>query len=273
MSTAFKKINEKNKKNCMIPVEMMRSVLFDAKEFITGCREDIEQITFIRRFEKIKTNRKILKQRLKESVHNIVVDFPRSWRQHGKMYSDYILVAIISFFAIPLMAVVALVVKVTSKGPVLYSQERVGKGGKRFMIYKFRSMRIDAEKDSGPVWAQDDDPRLTCIGKFLRKSHLDELPQLINVIKGDMSLIGPRPERPFFVTKLKSEIAGYEKRLEVKPGITGLAQVRHKYDETIDDVKRKIKYDVIYIKKMCLMLDLKVLMWTVAVIFTGKGAH
>jgi exopolysaccharide biosynthesis polyprenyl glycosylphosphotransferase len=273
MSTALKDIHKKSKKTAHIPFEMIFSVVSEAKEFINGCREDLEQLSFIHRFEKLKSHKFLVKSRIKTAVNKFVVGFPRSWRLHVKSYTDYLFVTIIAVFALPVMCVVALLVKLTSKGPALYAQERVGKNGRPFMIYKFRSMKIDAEKESGPVWAQDDDPRLTCIGNFLRKSHLDELPQLINVIKGDMSLIGPRPERPFFVSKFKTEIDNYEKRLEVKPGITGLAQVRHKYDETIDDVKHKIRYDIMYIKKMCLMLDLKVLMWTVGVVLTGKGAH
>ncbi len=172
------------------------------------------------------------------------------------------------------MVIVAAAVKVTSKGPIFYKQERVGKKGKTFDIYKFRTMRLDAEKISGPTWATENDPRLTCIGGFLRKAHLDELPQIINVFKGEMSIVGPRPERPFFLLRnCKKDIDNYVGRLAVKPGITGLAQVKHKYDETIDDVKKKVRYDILYIKKMCLILDLKVLMWTVGVVLTGKGAR
>ncbi len=186
---------------------------------------------------------------------------------------DLIVSLICLVFLAPVMALVALGVKLTSKGEVLYSQERVGKEGKRFHIYKFRSMVQDAEKNSGPVWAGKTDARITPFGNFLRKSHLDELPQLFNVIKGEMSLVGPRPERPYFVNKFSEFIPDYSGRLNVKPGITGLAQVCHKYDETMDDVKKKIKYDLLYIKRHCLILDLKVMFWTIGVMFTGKGAH
>ena len=134
-------------------------------------------------------------------------------------------------------------------------------------------MKVDAEKETGPVWASENDKRLTPIGRFLRKSHIDELPQLINIWKGEMSLIGPRPERPIFVEKFKAEIPGYEKRLHVKPGITGLAQVWHRYDETIEDVKKKLKYDILYVKKMCLWSDFNIILRTVRVVLTGEGAR
>jgi len=173
----------------------------------------------------------------------------------------------------PLLLLVALAVRITSKGPIIYSQTRVGKDGELFEIYKFRTMKVDAEKDSGPVWARSNDNRLTPIGKFLRKSHMDELPQFINVIKGDMSIIGPRPERPVFVDEFKKVISGYQGRLAVKPGITGLAQVWHRYDATIEDVKKKLKYDLLYIKKMCLMSDFRIILRTFRVVVTGEGAN
>ncbi len=173
----------------------------------------------------------------------------------------------------PIMLLVALLVKLTSEGPVIYSQIRVGENGKEFRIYKFRSMRQDAEKGTGAVWAAKNDNRLTPIGLFLRKSHLDELPQLFNVLKGEMSIIGPRPERPVFVDQFKQQIPDYEKRLYVKPGITGLAQVWHQYDETFEDVKKKLKYDLLYIKKMCLWSDFQIILRTVRVVITGEGAR
>jgi len=173
----------------------------------------------------------------------------------------------------PLMLIVAIMVKLTSKGPVIYSQTRVGKDGKLFQIYKFRTMKQDAEKETGPVWAVVGDSRLTPIGGFLRRTHIDELPQLINVLKGDMSIIGPRPERPVFVEEFKKLIPDYEKRLTVKPGITGLAQVWHRYDETIHDVQKKLKYDLLYIKKMCLWSDIRIILRTFRVVVTGEGAR
>ncbi len=173
----------------------------------------------------------------------------------------------------PLLMGVALLVKVTSKGPVLYSQTRVGKNGKLFKMFKFRTMRVNAEQVTGPVWAAKNDSRLTPIGGFLRKTHVDEIPQLLNILKGEMSLIGPRPERPVFVERFKEEIPDYEKRLSVKPGITGLAQVWHRYDETIEDVKKKLKYDILYVKKMCLWADFNIVLRTFRVVWTGEGAR
>jgi exopolysaccharide biosynthesis polyprenyl glycosylphosphotransferase len=173
----------------------------------------------------------------------------------------------------PLLLFTAILVKLTSDGPILYSQVRVGKEGKNFNIYKFRTMKVNAEKASGPVWAAKNDNRLTPIGRFLRRTHIDEIPQLINILKGEMSLIGPRPERPVFVDKFKEQIPDYEKRLAVKPGITGLAQVWHRYDETIEDVKKKLKYDILYVKKMCFWADFNIIMRTFRVVVTGEGSR
>lgn len=173
----------------------------------------------------------------------------------------------------PLFLITALLIKLTSKGSIFYKQTRVGKDGALFEMYKFRTMRVDAEQGTGPVWAAKNDPRLIPVGKLLRKSHVDEIPQFINILKGEMSLIGPRPERPVFVDKFKEIIPDYTKRLAVKPGITGLAQVWHRYDETIEDVKKKIKYDLLYIKKYCLWTDLRILFRTFRVVFTGEGAR
>ena len=131
----------------------------------------------------------------------------------------------------------------------------------------------DAEKITGPVWANERDPRVTLVGRLLRRMRIDEFPQLINVLKGQMSIIGPRPERPIFARRLESEIKDYGKRLNVKPGITGLAQVWHKYDETIEDVKRKLKLDLLYIRKMCLWVDMRILALTIIAVLTGKGAR
>lgn len=173
----------------------------------------------------------------------------------------------------PLFIITSLLIKLTSKGPIFYKQTRVGKDGNLFEMYKFRTMCVNAEQGTGPVWAAENDPRLIPVGKILRKTHVDEIPQFINILKGEMSLIGPRPERPVFVDKFKEIIPDYTKRLAVKPGITGLAQVWHRYDETIEDVKKKIKYDLLYIKKYCLWTDMRILFRTFRVVLTGEGAR
>jgi lipopolysaccharide/colanic/teichoic acid biosynthesis glycosyltransferase len=178
--------------------------------------------------------------------------------RHFKCLIDYLGAGVLLALTAPLFLLIALLVKLDSPGPVFYRQWRVGRQGRVFRIWKFRSMRNDAESQSGPVWAKKDDPRATRVGSMLRKSHLDELPQLFNGVLGQMSLIGPRPERPEMVATLRDRIAGYERRLEVKPGITGLAQVKHRYDTTLKDVRDKIRYDAIYIRKACLLLDMKI---------------
>ena len=174
--------------------------------------------------------------------------------------------------ALPILIVTGMAIKITSSGSVFYTQVRVGKDGRLFNIIKFRTMRADAEFQTGPVWTRKNDSRVTTIGRFLRETHIDELPQLINVLKSDMSIIGPRPERPHFVDMLNDEIHGYTRRLAVKPGITGLAQCCCKYDETIRDVKRKLRYDVLYIKNRCWMLDMKIIWRTLSVSLLG-GKH
>jgi exopolysaccharide biosynthesis polyprenyl glycosylphosphotransferase len=181
----------------------------------------------------------------------------------------------ISFFVLilmsPVLFITAVLIKLTSKGPVFYIQERVGKNYNNFNLFKFRSMIPDAELDSGPAWADLNDPRVTPLGRFMRKTRLDEVPQFINVLKNDMSVVGPRPERPFFVEQLKKEIPYYSKRIRIKPGITGWAQVKHTYDSSLDDVKEKLQYDFYYIENMSLNLDFKIIVNTIIVVFTMKG--
>ncbi len=166
---------------------------------------------------------------------------------------------------LPVFFIIVILVKTTSRGPLFYAQERVGKDGQLFEIIKFRTMNVDAESLLGPIWAEKNDVRITNLGRILRSTHIDELPQLFNVIRGEMSIIGPRPERPFFVNKLKEEIPGYVGRLTTKPGITGLAQCCHGPDETIRDVQKKLRYDMLYIKRMCLALDVKIILRTLRV--------
>jgi sugar transferase (PEP-CTERM system associated) len=172
----------------------------------------------------------------------------------------------------PLMGLAALCIKLDSAGPVLFRQERVGKDGKVFVLYKFRSMRVDAEQATGPVWASADDPRVTRVGRILRKIRLDETPQMVNVLVGNMSFIGPRPERPVFVNQLKEQIPFYVLRFAVKPGITGWAQVRYQYGNTVEDALEKLQYDLYYIKNMGIVLDLLILLKSIQVVLVGRGA-
>lgn len=173
----------------------------------------------------------------------------------------------------PLMLLTALAVKLTSPGPVFYRQRRVGMNGKIFWVYKFRSMYVDAEARTGAVWAKKDDPRITPIGKWLRKLRLDELPQFWNVVRGDMSIVGPRPERPEFVDILGHQIPYYRQRLAVKPGITGWAQINHKYGDTQLDAMIKLEYDLYYIKNVSAALDFYIIFHTVKVMLLSRGAQ
>lgn len=175
--------------------------------------------------------------------------------------------------AAPLIPFIALAIRLDSPGPVFYRQKRVGRGEKVFYCYKFRSMRQDAEADIGATWAGDDDPRITRVGKFLRTSRLDEIPQLWCVLKGDMAFVGPRPERPEFVEWLLKEIPYYGMRHLVHPGITGWAQVRYKYGNTVDDAKEKLKYDLFYIKNASIALDVVILFQTIKTVLLGRGAQ
>jgi sugar transferase (PEP-CTERM system associated) len=173
----------------------------------------------------------------------------------------------------PLLLLVAIAIKLDSPGAALFSQERVGEYGKTYTLHKFRSMRADAEKESGPVWASEEDPRVTRMGKIIRKLRIDELPQLWNVFKGDMSFVGPRPERPVFVEKLKKIIPYYNERLSVKPGVTGWAQIKYPYGASEEDALQKLKYDLYYIKNMSLVMDLIVIFHTAKIVLLGRGAR
>jgi sugar transferase (PEP-CTERM system associated) len=175
--------------------------------------------------------------------------------------------------SLPLLPFIVLAVKLDSPGPALYRQKRVGKRGSTFFCYKFRTMRQDAEADTGATWAADDDPRITRTGKFLRASRLDEIPQLFCVLKGDMHFVGPRPERPEFVDWLTKEIPYYGVRHVVRPGITGWAQVQYKYGNTMEDAREKLQYDLFYIKNASVGLDLLILFQTVKIVLLGRGAR
>ena len=173
----------------------------------------------------------------------------------------------------PIIALIAMAIKLDTSGPVFYRQERMGKHGKTFMLLKFRSMKEDAEKETGPVWAEEGDKRVTRVGGIIRTLRLDEIPQLINVLRGEMSFVGPRPERPHFVENLQNEIPFYDKRHAVKPGITGWAQIKYPYGASRMDASEKLKYDLYYIKNMSLFLDLEILFQTLKIALFGRGAR
>jgi sugar transferase (PEP-CTERM system associated) len=173
----------------------------------------------------------------------------------------------------PIFLLVAIAITLDSRGPVFFRQERVGERGRTFSLLKFRTMAENAEALTGPVWATDADPRITRVGYFLRKTRLDEVPQIINVLKGEMSFIGPRPERPHFVAQLQERIPYYAQRHAIKPGITGWAQVRYRYGATIDDAEEKLQYDLYYVKNMSPFLDMLILLSSIQVVLFGKGAR
>ncbi|WP_245478891.1 TIGR03013 family XrtA/PEP-CTERM system glycosyltransferase [Rubrivivax rivuli] len=196
-----------------------------------------------------------------------------AWRTAVKRVFDIFSALLLIVLSAPVMLVTAVIIKCESKGPALYRQERVGQNGRTFSIAKFRSMRTDAEKDGKPRWASANDDRVTRVGHVIRRLRIDELPQLFNVLRGDMSMVGPRPERPFFVEKLTQDIPFYALRHSVKPGVTGWAQVRYAYGATVEDSQEKLQYDLYYVKNHTLFLDLVVLIETVSVVLTGRGAR
>lgn len=213
-----------------------------------------------------------------ESIHPSALIFTDGFRQttlqriYGRSLG--LVAAMLSMvFVGPLMLLIAIAIRLDSKGPVLYKQTRVGHNGKLFEVRKFRSMYQDAESKSGPVWAQDVDPRVTRVGRVLRKLRLDELPQFINVFYGDMSFVGPRPERPFFVDLLKEKVPFYDLRHAVRPGITGWAQVSCHYGASVEDAQQKLEYDLFYIKNFSLSFDCLILFQTIKIVLFGRGAR
>lgn len=247
-------------------------------------RDPLAEIEIIREVE-----RELSVRTSEEHQRERAADFqPRERDERLNRAMNVVLALAALVVAAPVMLVVALLVRLTSPGPVLYTQERVGQdrrrgraappgerrdrdlGGRLFTIYKFRSMRVDAERD-GAVWALRDDPRVTPIGKALRKLRLDELPQLFNVLQGDMNIVGPRPERPCIFGHLREEISEYPLRQLAKPGITGWAQVNHTYDTCVDDVRTKVRYDLEYLQQQSLWTDVKIMARTVPVMLFRKS--
>jgi lipopolysaccharide/colanic/teichoic acid biosynthesis glycosyltransferase len=214
---------------------------------------------------------------------------PRSRSESANRIANIVLASAALVVLTPVFVVIAIIVKVTSPGPILYTQTRVGidrrsrralalydrrardVGGLVFTIYKFRSMYIDAERLSGEVWATKNDPRVTPVGRFLRKSRIDELPQLWNVLKGDMNIVGPRPERPGIVVRLREDISDYSLRHRAKPGITGLAQISAAYDASVDDVRVKVRYDLEYLRRQGMVEDVRIMLKTLPVMLFKRG--
>jgi sugar transferase (PEP-CTERM system associated) len=194
-------------------------------------------------------------------------------RRFLKRMIDLISAIVILLLVLPFLPIIVLVIKLDSAGPILFRQKRVGKRGKIYVLYKFRTMTVDAEKNTGAVWAKEHDPRVTRVGEFLRKCRIDEIPQLFNVLAGDMSLVGPRPERPEFVDKLKEIIPYYSERHFVKPGVTGWAQVRYPYGASVEDAIEKLRYDLYYIKNLTMVFDLIVILETIKVVLFRRGGR
>ncbi|OGN00156.1 MAG: hypothetical protein A3B91_01945 [Candidatus Yanofskybacteria bacterium RIFCSPHIGHO2_02_FULL_41_29] len=188
-----------------------------------------------------------------------------------KRFFDIIFAIIFGIITLPFIPLIALTIKIGSSGPVLYRQKRVGQNGKNFEIIKFRTMRKDAEKETGAVWAEKDDPRTTLLGKFLRKTRIDELPQLWNILRGEMSFVGPRAERPEFHDELKTEVPFYEERYIIKPGLSGWAQINYHYGSSVNDAAQKLQYDLYYIKNRSLILDLGIILKTINIALRQAG--
>ena len=217
---------------------------------------------------------KVLVQEIEPSWLIFSKGFHKSWfKACLKRIQDIILSSILLILLSPLFMLVAILIKMDSKGPVLFAQDRVGSGKKEYMMHKFRSMVQDAEKLTGPVWAGDNDNRITRVGRIIRKYRIDELPQLWEVLMGTMSLVGPRPERKYFTDQLEKEIPFYTQRFNVKPGITGWAQICYDYGATVEDAVEKLNYDLFYIKNMSFTLDVVILLKTVKTVLFGKGAR
>ncbi|MCF7823975.1 MAG: sugar transferase [Candidatus Marinimicrobia bacterium] len=204
---------------------------------------------------------------------DIMPEYMPYWEQVFKRIFDIFVALLVLIVASPILLIIAIAIKLDSKGPVLFVQERVGRYGKLFKVIKFRTMVQDAEVETGPVWAAENDPRITRVGRVLRHLRLDEIPQAINILRNEMSLVGPRPERLYFVEQISELYPLYPRRHQVKPGITGWAQVKQGYDTTLEASRLKLKYDLFYLENISLRLDFKIIMYTIYVMFSGSGSR
>jgi len=265
-------VNEKNIECIVVAIDQMRGKLPLDELLECKVKEDVSIIEFTSFYEKI--TGKIWVDNLRPSWVIFSSGFSKSTLYKGmkRVFDIFCSLVILVVFSPAVLASVILI-KFTSKGKIFFAQERIGLHGEPFILYKFRTMVENAEKDSGPVWAGENDSRITAVGGVLRKWRIDEIPQIWNVFNGDMSFIGPRPERRFFIEQLKHEIPFYSLRLVVKPGITGWAAVKFQYGATIEDAKEKLKYDLYYIKSCSILLDLVIILKTINVVLYGKGSR
>ena len=213
-----------------------------------------------------------------DSIHPSWLIFSEGFRLNPtfmflRRFFSLVVSLVLLLAVLPLLPLIALAIKLTSPGPVLYAQKRVGRNGKVFTCYKFRTMRADAETAHGPSWAGDNDPRVTLVGRWLRRVRIDEIPQLWNVLRGEMGFVGPRPERPEFVEWLSREIPYYPLRHVIRPGITGWAQIRYQYGASLEESKEKLKFDLYYIKHMSLSFELMIVLESVKIVLLRRGAR
>ncbi|MBI1937120.1 MAG: sugar transferase [Ignavibacteriales bacterium] len=266
-----KLIDEFNIKNIIVALEYRQEdILLDV---IARCEGKNVEIKIVPDLYDIISGQARTMQIYGMPLIDVMPELMPEWEKKLKRLMDISLSFILLAVTLPVTLLTAIAIKLDSRGPVFYRQERMGMSGKIFKIVKFRTMVADAEKHTGPVWSSKGDPRITHIGALIRKVRIDEIPQVFNVFKGDMSFVGPRPERPFFVEQLSQEIPLYKRRLKVRPGITGWAQVKHKYDESVEDVKTKLRYDLFYIENMSLRMDFKIIFRTIFVVLFGKGHY
>jgi sugar transferase (PEP-CTERM system associated) len=265
------RIVQDRKPNVVVVALSERRGMFPYKEILDCKLQGIRVEDWPTFYEKL--TGKIIIQNLRPSWLIFADGFTRnSLTRTLKRITDILLAAAGLCLALPMIALIAVLTKLDSYGPIFFRQERVGENGRIFTLYKFRTMVQDAEKETGPVWAQETDPRTTRLGKILRRTGLDELPQMFNVLIGDMSFVGPRPERPHFVAELQEEIPYYAQRLVVKPGITGWAQVRYGYGATVEDAIEKLQFDLYYIKNMSFFLDMLIILSTAHKVLFAKVA-